>query len=755
MKKYTDWTLAQGKTAQEFTETFPARVPGAVQLDYARHAGLPDYKYSDNHKLYEDLKDYYWKYSTTIPAREKGKRLFFVSHGIDYRFDIEIGGKKVFEQEGMFKKVEIEIEACDEGKELSVIVYPAPIKKGVTPMHAKEAEQTYKPPVCYGWDFHPRLITQGIWEDTYFETREISFMETCYVTYELSEDRTRAAVKIECEVREAEGKIVETEVTSPDGQRVYSAAYTAGKTHEFILSDIKLWWCHNYGDPNLYLFEIRLKEGERVLDSRRKNIGFRRVKLVPQDCNWWLDRFPFTQAYPPITVELNGVQIFAKGSNWVAPEIFTGLIDNERYDTLLQYFKEMNGNFIRVWGGAIVNKDRFFENCDKLGILIWQEFQLACIQYADDDHYLNVARTEATYIIKRVREHACLAIWCGGNELFVGGSANTPQFHIIRMLNSLCFNLDKNTPWLDTSPMFGMRHGHYTFRNSEGEECFQSFQIVRATAYTEFGCPALVSYDYLQQIIPEQDLNLEAIVAEKPAWIAHHGVKAWTNDSWIQLNNIEHYFGKAKSLKDIIAKSQILQCTGYKLMFEEARRQKQNCNFALNWCFDEPYPNAASNCLVCYPAIRRPAYYAVQNSLRDTVLSARFKKFSWVEGETFQAELWMLNDGIREVKSGIAEVIVKMEDKEYCILQWEYGKLEVNKNKQGHTASFVLPEHRSCLFEVLLRCEHEEYNNSYKLLYYSKETAKLAATLREKPMDFDGITEETIGMEDMHMNIGI
>ncbi len=751
MKKYTEWMLAQGTSVSSFGERFAAKVPGAVQLDYAKFAGLGDYKYSDNYKQYANLMDYFWQYSTKIPKGEKGKKLFFVSLGIDYRFDITIDGEKVFCQEGMFKKVEIEIPETAVGKELCVIVYPAPRQK--TGDASREAANSFKPPVCYGWDFHPRLITQGIWEDTYFETREQSFIEECYITYQLAQDRSYADVKIETTVPDSCGKTIQVNVTSPDGKPVYNVNFEAGQTHKFRVDNPMLWWCHNYGDPNLYTFDIILTDGEKVLDSRAKKIGFRRVKFVAQECNWWLDRFPFTQAYPPITVELNGVQIFAKGCNWVAPEVFVGLITDQTYDTLLEDFKGLNGNFLRLWGGAIVNKEHFFDKCDEMGIMVWQEFQLACMKYDNEDTYIDVARSEATYIIKRLREHPCLSVWCAGNELYVGGSQNTPQFHIIRLLNSLCFTLDKNTPWLDTSPMFGMRHGHYTFRNSDKEECFQSFNIIKATAYTEFGCPAMASYDYIKEVIPEEDLNLEAIREERESWKAHGGVRAWTNDSWIQLGNIEHYFGKSKSLKDIIAKSQILQGVGFKLMYEEARRQKQNCNFALNWCLNEPYPNVANNSLLSYPAVKKPAYYEVQKALKDTVLSARFKKFSWVEGETFPIELWMLNDGIKQVKEGVCEVIVKMEDTEYNLMKWEYGKVEVNKNKQGHTATFVLPKHKCCLFEVILRCEHEEYNNNYKLLYYDKETASMAESMREKPMDFDGIVEETIGMEDVNINV--
>ncbi|MBQ9482357.1 MAG: hypothetical protein IJU84_09345 [Clostridia bacterium] len=674
--------------------------------------------------------------------------MFFVSEGIDYEFEIRIDGNTVFYQEGMFRKVDLEIPENADGKILEVIVYPAPSRAGAT-KGAQEADLSFKPAVCYGWDFHPRLVTQGIWGYTYFEERERSFVKNVYVTYELSEDRKKADVTVETET-DGNGVLFLT-VKDPFGKIAYRSEINGSK-HVFTLENPYLWWCHNYGEQNLYSFEFSYT-AEGTVRTITKNIGFRRIKLVAQECNWWIDRFPFTQGYPPITVELNGVQIFAKGSNWVPPEVFFGEITDERYEQLLSAFKEMHGNFLRVWGGGIVNRESFFEICDREGILIWQEFPLSCNHYIDDEHYLKVAEAESVEIIKRVREHACLAVWCGGNELYVGGTRNTPQSHIIRLLNHLCFTLDKNTPYLDTSPMFGMRHGHYTFSNHEWEECFQSFNIVKATAYTEFGCPSLADYDYLKQVIPEEDLNLEAILECKPSWVAHHAVKAWTEDSWLQIKNIEHYFGKTKDLKDAAAKSQLMQTTGYKLMFEEARKQRPNCGFALNWCFDEPYPNAAGNALISYPVVKKPAYFGVENSLRDVVLSARVKKFSWVEGETFTAEIWMLNDGIKEVKEGTAEVLLKFGNEEIPVMKWNYGKLEANTNKQGHSATIVLPKRRSCVFELILRCEHHEYDNRYKLLYYSKETAAFAESLREKPMDFDGIVEETIGLEDVETEI--
>lgn len=752
MKIYNEWKLAQSDGTNLLTDFFDAEVPGQVQLDYGKHMGLPDYLYSDNVKQYSLLSEYYWIYETVIPDVDlKDRKLFFVSKGIEYKFEISVDDILIHEQEGMFTYVNIEIKPEYMGKNMKIKIFPAP-KRADAENKNKEVDASFKPAVGYGWDFHPRLITLGIWDETYFETRSINYLDEALFTYELNEDRTEAAIKLETKVSGAGD--LEFTLVDDEGKVVLSDVYPSDIVEkEYVLKNPKLWWCHNYGTPTRYTMTVKLIVDNETVNCVQKKVGFRRVKLIPQECNWYLDRFPFTQAFPPITIELNGVEIFAKGMNWVPPEIFVSKITKKRYDDMLKEALGLHANILRCWGGAIINKEDFFDLADEYGILIWQEFPLACNCYKDRASYLRVAEIEATNIIRRLREHPCITIWCGGNELFVGGSAMTPQFHVIRLLNSLCYRLDKNTPFLDTSPMVGMRHGHYTFRNTAGEECFNSFYIVQATAYCEFGCPSVANYEVLERIIPKEQLNLESIDREDSSWVVHSMTKAWTNDSWYQKSNIEHYFGKIKNLKDAIFKSQLLQCTGFKGMFEEARRQKQNCNIAMNWCLNEPWPTAANNSIISYPLDRKPAYYAVENSLRDVVASARFKKFSWVEGEVFKAEIFLLNDGFSDVKPGFVNVYVRINGIKTLIMKWEYGAPQKNKNVIGNTAAYVLPKAKSGIMELILEADNEEYSNSYQLLYYDKETAKLAENMKEKPMDFDGIKDYTIGVEGVDIEL--
>ena len=242
--------------------------------------------------------------------------------------------------------------------------------------------------------------------------------------------------------------------------------------------------------------------------------------------------FPKSRSQPPATLEINGRRIFAKGSNWVPPDMLYGRLDRAVYARQLGLAKDAHFNLLRVWGGGIVNKEPFFELCDELGLMVWQEFPLACNNYPDEPRYLAVLEAESRAIVRRVRRHPCLALWCGGNELFNTWSRMTDQSKALRLLNRTCLDLDPETPFLATSPLFGMGHGDYRFRDGEGREVFQIFALASASAYCEFGCPGPASAETLKSIIPAGELFPPR---RGTAWEAHNAFGAWSPEpeSWL------------------------------------------------------------------------------------------------------------------------------------------------------------------------------------------------------------------------------
>ena len=683
---------------------FPATVPGNIQYDYGVAHGFADVQFSDNYKQYLPLENDAWEYMSHLSFEKKeGERVFFVSGGIDYKYDISLNGNLVYSYEGMFKPVEADItDALTEGDNvLTVYIYPHPKRAGAPKGTRDEADESCKPPVCYGWDWNPRLLISGMWQDAYIETRDSFYIGHCNVTSSLGEDMREgfAEFSFDCE------KPCSLSLYDREGALVWQGDSESVRRAE--VKDPELWWCNGQGEAYLYRWEIK---NER--EVREGYIGFRRIRLVRNFGEKGPSAFPKTRYAPPATFELNGRKILAKGSNWVNPDIFWGRIDREHYDSLLCLAKDANMNILRMWGGASVAKDVFYELCDRYGILVWQEFMLACNNYKGSPHYLSVLESEATYIIKDLRTHPCLALWCGGNELFNSWSGMDDQSLPLRLLGKLCYEHDRDTPFIPTSPLMGMAHGGYRFYIDKQDcEVHQQFQVASNTAYTEFGVPSMSSVETLERIIPKEELFP---ITDTAAWVAHHGFDAWGKPNWVCMDVIERYFGKPASLRDAVDNSSWLQSAGYQEAFEEMRRQWPHCGMMLNWCYNEPWMTAANNSIIEYPARPKPSYEFVKRAMRPTIFSARIKKFLWREGELFEAELWLLNDAPVSVEGKVV-VSIKIGEYEKELLEWS-GEAEPNLNCAGPTVRCVLPATDSDRLVLTLRGENG-MENSYCLRY--------------------------------------
>ncbi|MEP7052638.1 MAG: hypothetical protein ABJB12_19880, partial [Pseudomonadota bacterium] len=553
------------------------------------------------------------------------------------------------------------------------------------------------------------------WQETGLQVRPRVHVRTVDMHYDLNADFSRAELTVTVETSDPSVARVEFRLLDPDGQLALESA-----TGRAVLGQPLLWWPSGEGRPELYTLEVLLNG----VVSHTQKVGFRRVRLVMHQDAWKGPAgFPKSRSEPPITVEVNGRVIFARGSNWVCPEIFPGKISAETYRPLLELARDAHFNLLRTWGGAIVNKQSFYEICDEFGILVWTEFTLACNLYDGEGEYLRVLDQESRSIIRRVRQHACHALWCGGNELFNAWSGMTDQSLALRLLNKNCYELDRDTPFIATAPLGGMGHGDYRFRDEHGREVFQIFAEARNTAYSEFGCPGPSSVDYLKTFIPEAEL-----FPPRPgtAWETHHGLGAWEMDpgTWLCQATIEHYFGPTKTIAQLVERGQVLQSEGYKFIFEEARRQKPVCSMALNWCFNEPWPSAANNNLVSWPAAPKPAYYAVRAACRPVLASARVPKFGWRAGEMFEAELWILNDAPQAVDGNRVEAELDVGGVRLTLASFEFPELSARQNFRGPTVRGVLPANGGHTFRLLLRVSgRPELDSEYSFVCWAVQAS--------------------------------
>ncbi len=694
------------------SEWVPATVPGAVQLDYAKAHQWPPHWIADNFRDYAWMEDVFWTYRASVTTPVGGKendRLFLVIGGVDYRFQISINGVVLLEQEGMFTPVEWDV--TERPGELTVTIWPVP-KSHAQPADRGQADRSCKPAVSYGWDFHARLIPTGIWKAARLEWRAPVRILHAQVFYDLAPDFSTAEVRVEVRVSEGDSrrKLVASSF-GPDGRllsRTETPAEEFLNSHQSPITNPALWWPHTHGQPALYRVVVDLLDAEgTVLDSREIVFGLRRVRLVMAQGIWKEpgEGFPKTRCNPPMTLEINGREIFAKGSNVVASDIFPGTITDEDHATLVGLAKDANFNLLRLWGGAATPTDAFFACCDRLGIMVWAEFPLSCNAYGDEPEYLRVLDQESRSIIQALRPHPSVVLWCGGNELFNSWSRMTDQSLALRLLNRNCYDLDRGRPFLPTSPVMGVGHGAYTFIDpASGREIWHAYQHAEHTAYTEFGCPGPIDAARLREIIPHEQLLPPRAGT---AWETHHGFGSWDMDpaTWLQLPTIERYFPETTSLEEIVERGQFLQAEGLRGVYEEIRRQAPFASMALSWCFNEPWPCAANCSLLGWPFVPKKAYIAVTEACRPMLASAKIPKFGWRGGEVFFAELWVLNDSFDETPGLVVEPFLHVGEESIPLEIWEAEATAPQTNRQGPCVRASLPEGIGGVFALELKVQ--------------------------------------------------
>ena len=727
-KENLNWTLSHMASLKDAPQDqIPAKVPGAVQLDYAAAKDYPPYWFGLNFRQFNWMEDEYFLYASTLSFDVNAdEKAFLYFGGIDYRFLIRIDEKPVYEGEGMFTPVTLDVtEYAGKTVPLEVIIYPIPKIPGA-PLGRWEAAWSCKPASSYGWDWHPRLIPSGIWDEAYVKIVKDGSPVKTEISYRMADDLKSVSVHAETEML-GEGPLTLT-LAAPDGTAVYTenrAQASGTAAFDFTLEDPELWYPRGYGKQPVYTLTTAGNE------TVSRKIGFRRAKLIrnENDGERFSGTFPKGPYSAPITAEVNGRKIFAKGSNWVNTEIFPALITDARMDELLQYAFDANMNILRLWGGQFIYRDHFYDKCDELGIMIWQEFMLSCNLHPDDDHYLSVLKQEATTTIKRLRTHPCLTLWCGGNELFNDWSGMTEQSHPLRLLNTLCYELDRFTPFNMTAPLFGMAHGSYVKAviddagydaandDPHGHEFIEDVKNSDFNTYDEFGCNGGATPEYLKKYIMDEE-TYQDCRPENEVWTEHHAFGAWNGDhTWLGKSEVKFYFGGYDSIDDLMEKSLYLQTLVYKSFFEETRRHWPNCSMTLNWDFNEPWPCAAGNSLINWPAEPKAAYYAVKDALRPTIASLNMPHNRFLPGETFTGELWVLNDSDETAAAMTVDIYLENGDEKKRLGTLQTGEVAPRENAKFDAVSFPVTEALSERFRVTAEVrEHPEFSSYYDLI---------------------------------------
>jgi beta-mannosidase len=408
--------------------TIPAQVPGNVELDLVADGVIPDPTVGNNVYLLREYETYEWWYSRQFekPAFTSRQNVSLVFEGLDCIADVWLNGIYLGHAANMLIPQRFDItEALQIPSDtrvctLTVRIHSAVIEGRKQPPEALnsafstnwESISVRKAPHMYGWDIMPRVVTAGLWRDVYLQVQEPTRWQSVYwATLQVDPSQRTATVQVDWDFATERLNIDDLRVQARIGTHTseYPVVGTRGRAR-IALDDVNLWWPRGYGDPALYETQLDLIDSHgHVLDSIQGRIGIRTIALNFTDIT--------TPEHPgEFVFVVNGQKVFVKGTNWVPLDAFHSR-DRQHLLPAMQMIEDLNCNMIRCWGGNVYEDRAFFDKCDELGVMVWQDFAMACAIYPQTDDFAAVIRQEAEVIVTRLRNHPSLALWAGNNEI--------------------------------------------------------------------------------------------------------------------------------------------------------------------------------------------------------------------------------------------------------------------------------------------------------------------------------------------------
>ena len=488
----SNWQFKLRDSAHSLADDFassagwlPASVPGTVQQDLLAAGRIPDPFVGLNENLVQWVGECDWLYRCTfnLPADfEEAKKVTLCCDGLDTFVTVWLNGVQVLVSDNMFVPQRAHVRSLlrAEHNELHLL-FESVLRRG------REREAQYgksmlwgredtsrvyvrKAQCHYGWDWGPTLLTAGPWRPIRLEAYRVRIADLACPA-EVSTDLSNATLPVSVTLETSNGSLpanmtMKIAVQAPTGEIVdeVTLPVTGSEVqHTFRVASPQLWWPRGYGGQPLYRLTTILQQGTEEFDRRELRLGLRRLQLIQKS----LADEPGTTFF----FEINNVPIFCGGANWIPADSFLPRISPERYRAWMQLAADANMVMLRVWGGGIYEADIFYDLCDELGLLVWQDFMFACGIYPALDWFQESVRTEVEVTVRRLRHHPCIALWCGNNEDYMmagGRGLYDPSFEgdftatrfparaiYEQLIPQVCTALDPARPYWPGSPYGG------------------------------------------------------------------------------------------------------------------------------------------------------------------------------------------------------------------------------------------------------------------------------------------------------------
>ena len=652
----------------------PATVPGSVHTDLLAAGRIPDPFWRTNEREVQWVDKLDWEYCTDVQLDARvlaHEQIDLVFDGLDTYAEVALNGVPLLGADNMFRRWRVPLKAhLRSGANALRVLLKSPVQAGLARLAAlgfnppavvdwsevgglgerKISMLTRKAPYHYGWDWGPRLVTSGIWRPVRVQAWSGMRIEALRVAVDsLNDDEATVAIELEI-VASAAGE-ADLTLTSPTDAHVGArsrVALRAGEQRCTVRCRIRhprLWWSNGLGEPFVYEFTAAVRFGPWQ-DRRGVKTGLRRIRILqPPDAEG-----------TGFQVELNGVPVFIKGANYIPCDSFPSRVSHTTRAHIVQSAAAAHMNMLRIWGGGIYEEDDFYDLCDAHGILVWQDFMFACAMYPGDEAFLQNVRAEAIDNVKRLRNHPCLALWAGNNEIDVAWRHDVPGagwgwkerysaeqretlwqayraiFH--DLLPRVIAEHDPGRFYWPSSPLAAwdgaeaLTHADLSAARQSGDIHywgvwwgklpFSTYRTAIGRFMSEYGFQSFPALRTVRAFTEPQD---RAVLSEV---VQAHQRSAIGNETILEY--MARDYPQPQSFPAFLYVSQVLQAEGLRTAMEAHRVRRPYCMGSLYWQINDCWPAASWSSIDVYGRWKALQYFA-RRAFAPVLLSA------WLEDD--------------------------------------------------------------------------------------------------------------------------
>lgn len=636
-----------------------AKIPGDTYSALYEADIIPDPYYGTNEKKVQWIGKRVWHFSREFEISEDfldSNYIYINAENLDTFSEIFINEKFIGKTENMFRRYRFDIKNY-----LNPGINSILIKFNITAEIAKERAGELPFPIPYsssnnliphmntvrkiqchaGWDWGPCLMVSGIYGDLSVTGVEKSRIEYVYTGQVIKNNH--CIVNITTELYAYRDNETSLKIKLDKKEIIQKINLIKGINSIKTQIDIErpeLWWPAGYGSQSLY--ELTVSTEDQTI---KKMIGIRNIEVINEN-----DVIGTCMKF-----RVNGIDIFCKGANWIPIDAMPGRYTKERYINLLNDTLSANMNMLRVWGGGQYETDIFYELCDSLGILVWQDLMFACSQYPSTDDFIMDVDQEILHQVKRLKDHTCIAIWCGDNEIidslkWYEESKNDPPRYLdnyIKLNKALKRTVKKVDPdrtFWPSSPCGGPGNFEDGWHNDKSGDMhfwdlwhsgksFEAYYDVVPRFSSEFGFQSFPSMETIKTFADNTQLDVESTV------MLHHQKNRSGNSIITEM--FKRYFKTPEGFKNYLYLSQVQQAIAIKKAVEYWRHLKPICMGTLYWQLNDNWP-VISWSSIEYTGKWKQLHYHAKRFYSPVMICAFQTKDNFVE-------IWGINDLIKDI----------------------------------------------------------------------------------------------------------